>query len=52
MFRMETEVLIQFLREESAFTLFLLLACGYFFGNIKFFGFQPGTVAGVLMVIL
>ncbi len=49
---METEVLIQFLREETAFTLFLLLACGYFFGNIKFFGFQPGSVAGVLFVSL
>ena len=49
---MELDFLLHFLHEESAFTLFLLLACGYFLGNIRIFGFQPGSVAGVLFASL
>ena len=49
---MDFNVVMQFLHEESAFTLFLLLAGGFFFGNISIFGFKPGSVAGVLLVSL
>jgi putative transport protein len=49
---MELDFLLQFLHKESAFTLFLLLAGGFFFGNISIFGFKPGSVAGVLFVSL
>ena len=49
---MELDFLLHFLLEESAFTLFLLLTCGYVLGNLRIFGFQPGSVAGVLFVSL
>ena len=43
---MDFEVVLEFLQKESAFTLLLLLAGGFFFGNIRIFGFRPGSVAG------
>jgi putative transport protein len=49
---MDFSFVLQFLHEQSAFTLFLLLAGGFFFGNISIFGFRPGSVAGVLFVSL
>ena len=49
---MDFSFILQFLHEQPAFTLFLLLAGGFFFGNISIFGFRPGSVAGVLFVSL
>ena len=49
---MDSSFILQFLHEQAAFTLFLLLAGGFFFGNISIFGFRPGSVAGVLFVSL
>jgi putative transport protein len=46
------ETIIAFLRTQPVFTLFLLLAFGYLLGRIRIFGFQPGSVAGVLFASL
>lgn len=42
--------LVEALRSAPEFALFLLLGTGYLVGNVKLFGFQFGSTAGVLVV--
>jgi len=46
----DLETLLNFLRAQPTFTLFVVIGCGYLVGNIRVAGINLGAVAGTLLI--